>query len=83
MGNFHLIKACFLYLDFSASIEREILTNLENRPRHFEILEELQERISSYLENFEMTEFYEMPFVDAEGRDNGYFLRKMAVHKES
>jgi hypothetical protein len=83
MGNFHLIKASFLYLDFTASIEKEIPTNLEDRARHLLILKELEKRISLYLKEFEMTDFYEMPFIDEEGKDNGYFLRKLAVNKES
>ncbi|MDR1877480.1 MAG: hypothetical protein LBQ84_07635 [Flavobacteriaceae bacterium] len=83
MGNFHLIKASFLYLEFSASIEKEIPTNLENKTRHFQILEELENRISAYLQEFDLTEFYEMPFIDSEGKDNGYFLRKLAVNKKS
>lgn len=83
MGDFHVIKASFLYLEFSASVEKEFLTQLEDRTRHLQVLEELTEKISGYLDNFELTEFYEMPFIDSEGKDNGYFLRKLAIHKES
>ncbi|MDR2122154.1 MAG: hypothetical protein LBP34_03425 [Flavobacteriaceae bacterium] len=83
MGDFHLIKAGFLYLDFSASIEKEIPTNLEDRTRHLLILEELEDKLSLYLKEFEMTGFYEMPFIDKEGKDNGYFLRKLAINKKS
>ncbi len=64
-------------------MEREIPTNLADRTRHLQVLEELEERISQYLINFELTNFYEMPFIDTEGKDNGYFLRKLVVHKES
>lgn len=83
MGDFYLIKANFIYLDFNATIEREIATKLEDRDRHIEILEELVEIISGYLRAFSLSEIYEMPFIDEEGKDNGYFLRRMAVNNET
>lgn len=83
MGDFYLIKANFIYLDFNATIEREIATKLEDRDRHIEIWEELVEIISGYLRVFSLSEIYEMPFIDEEGKDNGYFLRRMAVNNET
>lgn len=83
MGDFYLIKANFIYLDFNATIEREIATKLEDRDRHIEIWEELVEIISGYLGAFSLSEIYEMPFIDEEGKDNGYFLRRMAVNNET
>lgn len=83
MGDFYLIKANFIYLDFNATIEREIATKLEDRDRHIEIWEELIEIISGYLRVFSLSEIYEMPFIDEEGKDNGYFLRRMAVNNEN
>lgn len=83
MGDFYLIKANFIYLDFNATIEREIATKLEDRDRHIEIWEELVEIISGYLLTFSLSEIYEMPFIDEEGKDNGYFLRRMAVNNET
>lgn len=83
MEFFYTVKANFTYQDFVASIEKDVLTSLEDRKHHIKILLELEERIKPYLENFELTDFYEMPFVDTEGRDNGYFLRKLATHKKT
>lgn len=83
MGDFYLIKANFIYLDFNATIEREIATKLEDRDRHIEIWEELVEIISGYLRAFSLSEIYEMPFIDEEGKDNGYFLRRMVVNNET
>lgn len=83
MGDFYLIKANFIYLDFNATIEREIATKLEDRDRHIEIWEELVEIISGYLRSFSLSDIYEMPFIDEEGKDNGYFLRRMAVNNET
>ncbi|MGM5630879.1 hypothetical protein O2K51_08235 [Apibacter raozihei] len=83
MGDFYLVKASFIYLEFQASIEREIPVKLQDRERHLQILSELEEILSVYLQNFKFSEFYEMPFLDTEGKDNGYFIRKLASHKES
>lgn len=83
MKNFYTIKASFLHKEFTASIEKEVLTSLDNRTRHLQILEELEGKISEYLKEFQLTDFYEMPFIDVEGKDNGYFLRKLAINKKS
>lgn len=83
MRDFYLIKANFIYLDFNATIEREIATKLEDRDRHIKIWEELVEIISGYLRAFSLSEIYEMPFIDEKGKDNGYFLRRMAVNNET
>lgn len=42
MGDFYLIKANFLYLDFTSTIEKEIATNLIDKDRHVLVLEELE-----------------------------------------
>lgn len=83
MGNFYLIKASFSYKEFIASIEKEILTSLDNRTRHLQILKELEDILAVYLKDFQLTDFYEMPFIDIEGKDNGYFIRKLAINKDS
>lgn len=83
MGDFIQIKAAFSYLEFSASFETEIYSKLEDKENHLIYLEKLEHRISKYLEDFDFSEMYELPFVDKFGRSNGYFLRKIATHKET
>lgn len=83
MGDFYLIKASFIYLNFNATIEKEIATSLRDRDRHRLVLEQLEKIISVYLTNFSLSEIYEMPFIDEEGKDNGYFLRRLAVNNET
>ncbi|WP_295841151.1 hypothetical protein [uncultured Apibacter sp.] len=83
MGDFYLIKANFLYLDFTSTIEKEIATNLIDKDRHVLVLEELEKILFSYLTDFTLSEIYEMPFIDEDGKDNGYLLRRLAINKET
>ncbi|WP_295810761.1 hypothetical protein [uncultured Apibacter sp.] len=81
MGDFYLIKANFLYLDFTSTIEKEIATNLIDKDRHVLVLEELEKILFRYLTDFTLSEIYEMPFIDEDGKDNGYLLRRLAINK--